>query len=190
MNLQTHLRHFDLSWASPSEKLHVASFYALLRTEPHCFYRTNLPAHFTGSAIIATGDFREVLLTHHRKLGKWLQLGGHADGEPNLFQVALREGLEESGLPSLSPAPANNLLDIDIHRIPERPNEPAHFHYDARYVFLAESPEQISISSESLDLRWFGLDDAFDFVTEESLRRILRKVRCLRDGSPDKIPAC
>ncbi len=185
MQLLTQLAHFEKANASASEREHVRAFRKLLKKAPICFDRTYFPGHFTGSAVITTGTYDKILLTHHRKLNRWLQLGGHADGESQLFDVARREGLEESGLSELqSPIvdPDHALFDVDIHAIPARGTEPEHFHFDARYLFSTETPERILLSDESTDLKWFTLREASERITEASLMRILRKLEKLREG--------
>src|SRR3569623_3007033 len=97
-----------------------------LASAPGVFERTHGPGHFTGSAWLVSADGERVLLTHHRKLGLWLQLGGHADGDRDLARAALREAEEESGLPGLSIAPG--IFAIDRHWIPEHKGVPAHWH--------------------------------------------------------------
>ena len=115
-----------------------------------------------------------MLLTHHRKLQRWLQLGGHADGERDLAGVALREAQEESGLDGLAVEP--ELFDLDRHWIPERGEVPGHWHYDARFVVRAAAGEAFSVSEESLDLAWrpiAGLVD--DPAVDDSMRRMAAK---------------
>jgi len=136
------------------------------------FERSRLAGHFTGSAWLVSADGRRVLLTHHRKLDRWLQLGGHADGDRDLAAVALREAEEESGLPGLrleSPA----LFDLDRHWIPERGQVPGHWHYDARYVVRAGTDEGFIVGEESLDLAWRDIAAiAADPQADASLRRM------------------
>lgn len=107
----------------------VGIFVDFLR-EPQAFLRSNLAGHFTGSAWLVSGDGQRALLMHHRKLNRWLQPGGHADGDTDLARVALREAEEESGLSELVVEP--DIFDLDRHRIPARGEEPEHWHYDAR----------------------------------------------------------
>ena len=134
-----------------------AHAFVQLASEPNAFERTRRDAHFTGSAWLVSGDGRRVLLTHHRKLDRWLQLGGHADGDTDLARVALREAEEESGLPDLEIE--GGVFDIDRHLIPARGEEPAHWHYDVRYVVRARGSEQFAVSAESLALRWWSIAD-------------------------------
>jgi 8-oxo-dGTP pyrophosphatase MutT (NUDIX family) len=122
------------------------------QSEPLAFERDPTTGHVTGSAFVMSADMESVLLTHHRKLDRWLQLGGHCDGIADVAFVALKEAYEESGLSRirlLSP----QVCDVDIHQIPERPGEPAHLHYDVRYLFVAEAG-QIRASAESKALAW------------------------------------
>src|SRR3546814_2817239 len=103
------------------------------------------------SSDVCSSDLR-VLLTHHRKLDRWLQLGGHADGDRDLARSALREAEEESGLSGLRVVPG--IFDLDRHMIPEHKGVPAHWHYDVRYVVVAGRDEDFAVSEESLDLAW------------------------------------
>lgn len=117
------------------------------------FTRDRQTAHFTGSAWLVSADGLRVLLTHHRKLQRWLQPGGHADGDHDVAAVALREAQEESGLSGLVLA-STEIFDLDRHWIPERGEVSGHWHYDIRYVVVAKGPEDFVIGEESLDLAW------------------------------------
>ena len=112
-------------------------------------------------------------MTHHRKLGRWLQPGGHADGEADIANVALREAMEESGINDIS-ALSDQIFDIDIHEIPARGKEPAHFHYDCRFLLQATHDDYV-VSEESYDLRWIGAHEIPSFTDEASVLRMLRK---------------
>jgi 8-oxo-dGTP pyrophosphatase MutT (NUDIX family) len=149
-------------------------FLAFLASDPNVFERSHAPGHFTGSAWLVSADGERVLLTHHRKLERWLQLGGHADGDRDLVRVALREAEEESGLCDLVVDPA--IFDLDCHRIPARGTEPAHLHYDVRYVVRATGSEAFGVSDESLELAWRPIRAvAQDPRADESLRRMARR---------------
>lgn len=145
-----------------------------VEAEETCLWRTCLPGHLTGSAWIVSPDRSRVLLTHHRKLGKWLQLGGHADGDPDLLSVALREAREESGLTRLRPLSAEP-FDVDRHWIPERKSEPAHWHYDLRFLIEADPNEPLIVSHESKDLAWVEIARVAALNSEESMQRMVRK---------------
>lgn len=144
-------------------------------TTPHCFSRSHTAGHMTGSAWLLNAAGDKVLLTLHRKLHKWLQPGGHADGEPDLLRVSLREAEEESGITGIVPV-STAILDVDIHPIPARPGEPAHVHYDVRYLLRAPH-EDFAISAESLRLAWFRFDElaALTPAPDDSVLRLARK---------------
>jgi len=149
----------------------------ILFVEEHenCFDRSLLTGHITGSAFIVNNSRTRTLLTHHHKLEKWLQLGGHSDGNPDTLSVALREAEEESGLKKILPL-SKQIFDVDVHEIPARKNEPAHFHHDIRFLFEADDTEPLTISSESKDLAWVSLREIERYTTEESVLRMVRKV--------------
>ncbi len=139
-----------------------------------CLARSQLQGHLTGSAWVVDRTRTQTLLTHHRKLDKWLQLGGHADGDPDLLAVALREAREESGLTQLRTT-ATEIFDVDRHWIPERKDVPAHFHYDLRFMFEAEPVEPLTVTRESKDLAWVRLTEVVALNPEESMARLVRK---------------
>ncbi len=139
-----------------------------------CFARSCFPAHFTGSSLVVSSDGRQVLLHHHRKLDRWLQFGGHCDGDEDVLRVAQRETYEESGIEGLILA-SSRPFDLDIHPIPEKDNEPAHLHYDVRYLLIAPEGALYQTSSESLELRWFYAEDLAALSLDSGLRRLLDK---------------
>lgn len=150
-------------------------------TEPRCAERSLSTGHLTGSAWITNPARTHTLLTHHRKLGKWLQLGGHADGDLDLAAVALREAREESGLTRLR-AVGEGLFDVDSHAIPARPGEPAHWHYDLRFHFEADPDEPLVITPESKDLAWIEIARMPEFNPEESMLRMARRTTDGKSG--------
>ena len=137
----------------------AARILEFVSTTPDCFCRSCLQGHITGSAWLLNPAGDKALLTLHRNLKRWMQLGGHADGDPDVLRVALREATEESGIQGIRPL-SPEIMDVDIHPIPARPDkgEPAHFHYDIR--FLMQAPhERFAISDESDDLAWWSYAD-------------------------------
>ena len=169
--LAAQLESYRRRW--PGEAATVDDFLELLADPANPFVRERLAGHFTGSAWLVGGDGRRVLLTHHRKLDRWLQLGGHADGETDLARVALKEAEEESGLAGLR-VEAAEVFDLDRHWIPERGAVPGHWHYDARYVVHADAGEDYVVGEESIDLAWREIVPlAHD--PDESLGRMARK---------------
>lgn len=159
----------------PDEADVVDRFEAFVRDEPRCFHNDCWSGHITGSAWLLDGAGVRALLTHHRKLDKWLQLGGHSDGDPDTLAVALREAHEESGL--AVGALDRAILDLDIHQIPARGTQPAHFHFDVRYLLQVSGAETFAVSNESHELAWVGEGELESFSREWSVLRMAHKVR-------------
>lgn len=153
---------------------------AFIEAHPDCFERSLLVGHITGSAMIVNRQRTHTLLTHHGKLDKWLQLGGHSDGDPDTLAVARREAEEESGLRGLA-AVSDEVFDVDVHPIPARKLEPEHFHYDVRFLFEADDAEPLVITSESKELAWVPLAELERYTTEESMLRMARKIAPIRN---------
>ncbi|MBN8575464.1 MAG: NUDIX hydrolase [Cytophagales bacterium] len=139
-----------------------------------CFERTHLPGHITGSAWIVDPLRKAVLLVHHAKLNKWLQPGGHADGDENIRRVALREAEEETGLHDFKVV-TELPFDVDIHLIPERKDFPAHYHYDVRFLIEVSQQQQLIVSEESHDVKWIPLAELEAYTTEQSVLRMKAK---------------
>lgn len=133
--------------------------------------RTCLAGHLTASALVVDAARSRVLLHHHRKLDRWLQFGGHCDGDANLFGCAWRETVEEAGLEPawLSPDP----IDLDVHTIPARGDEPEHLHLDVRYLAVAPEGAAPARSDESLELRWFTPAEVRELAIDRSVERLL-----------------
>lgn len=137
-------------------------------------------AHLTGSALVAHPASGRVLLNHHKKLGMWMQFGGHFDYEVEPWRVALREAHEETGLADLrfmpeSPDPAP--FDIDAHVIPARGGRPEHLHLDLRFLLATDSPDQAQATAESHAIRWLTLEETQTLTLDPGVRRMLDKAR-------------
>lgn len=157
----------------------AAPFLRFVERQPRCFERDCFDdGHVTGSALVLNLAGDATLLTRHAKLDRWLQLGGHSDGDPDPLAVACREAEEESGL-AVVPV-SRQVLDIDIHTIPRRGGEPAHFHYDVRFLLRVEGSERFAVTAESHALAWVPLDQVRSYTSEESVLRMVRK--CLAAG--------
>lgn len=158
----------------PAEAATAALFGELLGEADDPFRRERLAGHFTASCWLVDAGGTRALLTHHKKLGLWLQLGGHADGERDLTVAALNEAEEESGLTGLCIEPG--IFDLDRHWIPEHKGVPAHWHYDVRYVVRAGDNETYVVSDESHDLAWRDIAGlAGDADADASVRRMAGK---------------
>ena len=166
---------------SPEQARVAADFRALLDDPADPFVRDRLDGHFTASAWLVDRSCTRVLLTHHRKLGIWVQLGGHADGDRDLRAVALREAEEESGLAGLRVEP--EVFDLDRHWIPAHKDVRGHWHYDVRYVVHAGESEDFVVSDESHALAWRDIAAiANDAGADGSLRRMARQWLSRRQG--------
>lgn len=164
-----------------TESAFIGQFLELLGDD-RCFYRDCFPGHITGSALVLDVTGRFILLNHHKLLDKWLGFGGHADGDEDVLRVALRETVEESGLRQLKLL-HDGFIDLDIHPIPanEKRNEPAHYHYDVRYVFQLKEFEKPTAGDESIDLRWVGFNEIDELVPPEDtgFYRLITKAAAL-----------
>lgn len=156
------------------EAMMVARLRSFVETQSDCFERTLQIGHITGSAWVVDRERTQALLTRHRKLNKWLQLGGHADGDSDILRVALREAQEESGLATIR-AVSTAVYDIDIHVIPARGSEPEHLHYDVRFLLEADRTGPLLASRESRSLAWTSLSKIAGLNPEESMRRMVAK---------------
>jgi 8-oxo-dGTP pyrophosphatase MutT (NUDIX family) len=146
-----------------------------LLLHPNAFQRDHLPGHITGSAFVVNPFKSKVILLHHKNLDRWLQPGGHADGDENVLQVALRELEEETGVGQTTLL-TQGIFDLDIHPIPERKGFPAHFHYDVRFLFEADDQNEIIVSDESHDVKWVDLSELDTIVDSPSVLRMAKKV--------------
>lgn len=145
---------------------------AFVDRHPDALLRTCLEGHLTASALLLDAEGSRGLLTLHKKLGKWLQLGGHVDGEGNLALAALRELEEESGLDGIRIDPRP--VDLDIHSIPARGAEPEHLHLDVRFLAQAPNGAREVLSDESLALAWIDGAALGNLPVDESVRRLFR----------------
>lgn len=141
----------------------------------NCFERSLLSGHITASAWALTSDYKQVALLHHKKLNRWLQPGGHADGDENVGQVALKELGEETGIMDVTLI-GDSFFDIDIHSIPERKGIPEHDHFDVRFAFVAHSPDQLKKNDESNEVAWIAIDGLEQFIgNDPSVLRMKEK---------------
>lgn len=157
------------------EAVAVQSTLKFLKDESAPFSRATLDGHVTASAWIIDRTCEHVLLVRHSKLGRWLQPGGHIEPcDHNPFQAALREAYEETGV-SFESTTGQSLFDVDVHQIPARGDEPAHWHYDLRYFFFspARPDEKLPIAEEVTS--WHRVADLSQITSDSALLRLARK---------------
>jgi 8-oxo-dGTP pyrophosphatase MutT (NUDIX family) len=164
--------------ADANEAAMTAQTIVFVEANPDCFERTLAEGHITGSAWITSPNGQQVVLIHHRKLDRWFQPGGHADGDPDVAAVALREAQEETGLPNLALA-SPQIFDVDIHLIPVRGDMRAHLHYDIRFRLKSDEKIIIGENAEVKAIQWLNLDEAEALADSESVGRMVRKSRNL-----------
>lgn len=154
----------------------VQQFIDFVQSQPNCFERSNV-GHVTGSIWIVNKDQNKILLTHHKKLNMWLQLGGHADGDYDIKAVALKEAHEESGITDFTFL-IPDIFDIDIHPI----TNACTYHYDVRFLLQANT-EQFIVSDESHDLAWIESHKLADVCSERSVLRMQQKFELYQRGT-------
>ena len=163
-----------------NEEEHLRKVQDFIRTNNDLFSRSNQSGHITGSGFLMNSDLTKLLMTHHKALDKWLQFGGHSDGDKNTMRVAARETMEESGIEDFVSL-KDEIADIDVHPIPynEKKKVPAHFHYDIRFIFTTDK-EKYQVSDESIDLKWFTLEEFKKLEANETQQRFAKKWECLQ----------
>lgn len=160
-------------WAAPDEQQEKAriEFLEHLAGHPDGMWRECVPGHITASTAVLDASRTRVLLTLHRKLKMWLQLGGHCEpGDLTLADAALREATEESGIEGLRQLPGP--VSVDRHLVPCHPG--GSYHYDVQYAAIAPPGVQERISEESDALAWFPVD-ALPDETDDALRRLVAR---------------
>lgn len=162
-----------------TEQAMTSATITFVEQHPDCFERSLLVGHVTGSAWIVSPNRDYVVLIHHRKLDRWLQPGGHADGDSDVAAVALREAGEETGLTALRLMSRRGelapIFDVDMHVIPARGDVPKHWHYDIRFLVEADPAEPFGVSDEVKNIRWFSLRRVKRYTDSESIWRMIRK---------------
>lgn len=159
---------------APEELQSKHAILAFIDEHPTCFERSLEIGHITASGWLVNKDNTHALMMHHAKLGIWVQLGGHCDGNPNPLEVAIKEAQEESGIEhiiALSPA----IFDIDIHLVPANSKEKEHYHYDIRFLLQVTSSEQFVQNQESKELRWVSKNRADLPTDNRSITRMFDK---------------
>lgn len=165
----------------PAAEHHRRSILEFVDAHDDALHRSCRQGHLTGSALVVDDPGEAVVVLHHRKLRRWLQPGGHCDGDANLAAVALREATEETGIEGLAVLPI--AVDLDVHEV-DPPAEGRHLHLDARYLVVAPPGAELSRNHESTDIRWVAPGDLADLGADEGLLRMvahgLSRLRQLR----------
>ena len=178
--LLTSLQEFTASCIEEErDRVYILDF---LQSHSRPFDRAHLDAHLTASALVVDSAGERILLGLHRKLNRWLQVGGH--GEPDevcAMAVAFREAFEESSIAGLVLYPgAPQPFDVDVHQIPARGEVTAHLHLDIRYLLLAPVGATVALREEEhLQMRWWTWGEAENLDLDPSLRRMIRKAQQL-----------
>ncbi len=179
MDRSTLIEQLELYTSDYSEELLLKKQFIELLQHPDAFQRTHLPGHITGSAWIIDSTRKNALLIHHAKLNRWLQPGGHADGDENVLRVALREAEEETGVKDFKIL-SYSIFDLDIHPIPNRKDFQDHLHYDIRYLIQANAEDELILSDESFDVAWINFDQLPSLTDyNPSINRMVQKVKAL-----------
>ena len=175
-NLDKLLEEYIVAYPKEKAAINMLDFF---NKNGNSFSKDNQEGHFTGSAWIVNPDLSMVLMTHHKKLNMWLQLGGHADGIDDLISVAIREAKEESGFDNFVLV-SEKIFDLDIHEVPAIAEGSIHLHYDVIFLLEADPKNNtIIVSDESHDVQWIPLDKVLKLNPENSMRRMVKKTSAL-----------
>ena len=155
----------------PDAEQHRRTILDFLDRHDDALHRSCRRGHLTGSALVVSADGSRVVMLHHRKLQRWLQPGGHCDGDANLAAVGLREATEETGLDGLRVAPV--AIDLDVHEV-RPPREDPHLHLDARFLVVAPEDAILAGNHESTAIRWFAPDALADLDVDDGTLRMVR----------------
>lgn len=167
-------RHMD-------EVAYVRQAIAYIEQNEDVFERA-APVHVTASAWVVSPDREKVLLMHHRKYGHWFQLGGHADGDPDVINVALKECAEETGVdPTHIKLIDSAIFDVDLHDVPRIGQVQAHGHIDIRFVVEIDDSIDIPGNNESHEVKWIPLYEILHYNNFRSTYRMLEKTRAMRN---------
>lgn len=162
----------------PEEAGNFDLMYNFVCHEPECLDKDHRAGHITTSSFVLTYSLDAVLLMHHKKIDKWLLIGGHTDGEGNLLEAALKQVRIESGISGIMPV-RTSIFDIDAHIVPERKNEPEHWHFDIRFLLKAPKNARYLGNNEAQVLKWVRLDEIHKYSDELSVLRMADKVKLL-----------
>ncbi len=150
---------------------HRSTILEFVAQHDDALHRSCRRGHLTGSALVTDPVGEHVLLLFHAKLQRWLQPGGHCDGDANLAAVALREATEESGIVGLRVHPV--AIDLDVHEV-DSPADGPHLHLDARFLVVAPPDTQPRVNHESEAIRWVRPADLGRYSVDLGTVRMVR----------------
>lgn len=150
---------------------HRATILDFVDAHGDALHRSCRTGHLTGSALVVDAAGQRVVVLHHRKLDRWLQPGGHCDGDANLAAVALREASEETGMAGLRVLPV--AVDLDVHEVAP-PDDGPHLHLDVRFLVQAPPDAEPEGNHESNEVRWVTLDELAALDVDAGTWRMVR----------------
>jgi len=158
------------------EAEYLRAMHDLAAQPGNVFTRSHFaPGHFTASAFVMSPEGDALLLVKHPKLGRWLQPGGHVEADDtDLYAAALREAREETGLDDLEPV-GDGIFDVDVHVIPARKDEPAHRHFDVRFLFRAKARD-LRLEDGISGAQWVPFAAVTEDTSDASVARAVRKL--------------
>lgn len=162
----------------PEEVVFKSQMLEVVLSLEDCFLRTCRVGHFTASSLVLNQEKTHVFLMHHTKYDKWLQPGGHCDGDSDVLRVALKETEEESGIQGIQ-ALKEDIFDLGIHLIPPNKKEKGHYHFDIRFLLHASKGNNYEKNHESKDVKWVPLDEVHTLSPEKSMKRMITKAHDL-----------
>ncbi|AEB28804.1 ADP-ribose pyrophosphatase [Carnobacterium sp. 17-4] len=178
MNLKEQISHYvpyNIQEAKEQEVIlkYMSMFENMLTRE-------NEFAHFTASAWIVNPKHTKVLMAYHNIYQSWSWVGGHADGNANLLEVALKETTEETGLMNISPL-SNTIYSLEILGVPSHMKKGApiatHLHLNVTYLIEANENEQTVVNEdENSAIKWMKLEEAVEACTEPEMKIIYEKL--------------
>lgn len=160
----------------------AAQVLAFLAAQSNLFGRDAAGGHITCSAWVVDPSLSRTILVLHRRLGRWIQPGGHIEPFETPFEGARREALEETGLHELFPA-GESLFHVSVHPFPEGKDGPAHLHYDLSYFFFAPEAGPLIAPPETEGAAWVELDRIADYTEEATIIDMVEKTAAQR-GRP------
>lgn len=170
--LRSLLRTYD---ATTDEVEAVVAILELLDDGPRTFAADYfVPGHVTASAFVVDRTHSRLLLIHHRKLDRWMQPGGHVDAGEDVLTAAIREVQEETGV--VATPLRSGIFDLDVHSIPAHGDQPAHRHYDVRFL-LETTSDEVVLTDEVLGVRWVPFASVATMDTDGSVVRAAGKLR-------------